>query len=37
MNIKRITIPLILFAAASSAFAATYLRDVIIPEADWNG
>lgn len=37
MNIKRITILLILFAAASSAFAATYLRDVIIPEADWNG
>ena len=37
MNIKRIKIPLILFAAASSAFAATYLRDVIIPEADWNG
>lgn len=36
MNLKRITIPLILFAAASSAFAATYLRDVIIPEADWN-
>ncbi|MBR6389578.1 MAG: hypothetical protein IKS15_05610 [Opitutales bacterium] len=30
-------IPLIFFAAASSAFAATYLRDSTVPEADWSG
>ena len=37
MDTKKITIPLILFAAASSAFAATYLRDSGVEEAYWDG
>ena len=36
MNTK-FAIPLIFFAAASSAFAATYLRDSTVLVADWNG
>ncbi|MBO6102873.1 MAG: hypothetical protein J6P03_06430 [Opitutales bacterium] len=37
MNTKKIAIPLIFFAAASSAFAATYLRNSEVDEADWSG
>ena len=35
MNTKRIATPLIFFAATSSAFAATYLRDSAVDEANW--